>query len=127
METLFSGVLKTLSLLRITGTSMDHCEVPKDNVKDLSGVLSLPHPPCVLTHSKSNISLIGGCRHRRLSCQMMKVNPSCTKREPRQCLTAFPQITPTLAFGLVEDSFVPLSQICSLNIIYLAGITVGHK
>lgn len=34
---------------------------------------------------------------------------------------------PAVAFGLVEDSFVPLSQVFSLHIIYLAGISVGRK
>ena len=34
---------------------------------------------------------------------------------------------PTLASGLVEGSFVSMSGVCSLNIVYMAGIIVDHN
>lgn len=34
---------------------------------------------------------------------------------------------PTLASGHVEGSFVSMSRVCSLNIVYMAGIILDHN
>lgn len=87
----------------------------------LSEVVNIPYSPCVLNQTKKIFHLSGGAAARQL-----KVNPLSpkytifdTQMEPGQCFIAFLQITPPLAFGLVKDSSVSMSQVCSLSIVYM--------